>query len=129
MEFPPELTYCQTHEWVKQQDSDTLLIGISDFAQSELGDVVYVELPAVGEQVKQGDPFCSLESVKAVSDVYAPLSGEVLAINQALADDPSLLNSAPYTDGWLIALKPEDGAQVANPLSADEYRSQVTEGG
>lgn len=129
MNLPSELRYSSSHEWVRQQDDSTVFIGITDFAQGELGDVVFVDFPKVGASFKLDDALCTLESVKAVSDLYAPVSGEVTAVNQALLENPSLINDDCYSDGWLLALKPEDAqvmeAEIQQLLSADDYRKQV----
>ncbi|PSQ38645.1 glycine cleavage system protein H, partial [Halobacteriales archaeon SW_5_70_135] len=100
-ETPAELRYLETHEWARR-DGDTVRVGITDFAQDELGDVVFVELPAVGESVAAGDAFGVIESIKAVSDLYAPVSGEVVAVNEALFDRPELVNESPFEDGWML---------------------------
>ncbi len=104
---PDELVYAKTHEWVRV-DGDEVTVGISDYAQSALGDVVFAELPDVGRTLTMGEPFGVVESVKAASDVYAPVSGEVTAINEALLDAPETVNSDPYADGWMLKLKPTD---------------------
>jgi glycine cleavage system H protein len=104
MEFPEELKYTEEHEWVMVED-DVVTVGITDFAQDQLGDVVFVELPAVGTMVELGKPFGVVESVKAVSDVYAPVSGEVVEINEELPDAPETINTSPYDDGWMLKIK------------------------
>ena len=104
---PDELLYAKTHEWVRV-DGDEVRVGISDYAQSALGDVVFAELPDVGRKLTMGEPFGVVESVKAASDVYAPISGEVTAINDALLDTPETVNSDPYSDGWMLKIKPTD---------------------
>jgi glycine cleavage system H protein len=104
---PDELLYAKTHEWVRI-DGDEVTVGISDYAQSALGDVVFAELPDVGRKLSIGEPFGVVESVKAASDVYAPVSGEVTAINEALLDAPETVNGDPYNDGWMLKLKPTD---------------------
>lgn len=111
--FPDDLRYTDDHEWAKQ-DGDTIKIGISDFAQDQLGDIVFVELPAVGDAFDKGGEFGTVESVKAVSELYMPMGGEIVAINEALEDTPESVNNAPYTDGWMIEIKPD------NP---DEYNA------
>ncbi len=105
---PQNLKYAKTHEWTRLDGPDEVTVGITDYAQHALGDVVFVELPEIGQVVSQGDSFGVVESVKAASDVYAPLSGEVIMINEALLDAPELLNSDPYGDGWMIKLRPSD---------------------
>ncbi|MFQ5636929.1 MAG: glycine cleavage system protein GcvH [bacterium] len=123
MNLPEELYYTSEHEWVRL-DGDKATIGITDYAQSELGDIVFVELPAVGEMTTQGEPFGTIEAVKAVSDLFAPLTGEVVAINTKLEESPELVNSEPYGEGWLIKLKVVD-AKAEGLLSAEEYGTQI----
>ncbi len=105
--FPDDLRYTKDHEWAKQ-DGDTIKIGISAYAQDQLGDIVFVELPAVGDTFDKGGEFGTVESVKAVSELYMPMGGEIAAINEALEDTPESVNNAPYTDGWMIEIKPGD---------------------
>ena len=123
-DLPDELRYLESHEWTTT-DSDTVKIGITDFAQDELGDVVFVELPAVGDEVEAGSAFGVIESIKAVSDLYAPVSGEVTAVNEALFDQPELVNDDPFGEGWMLEVAPSDDA-FDDLLSADEYRDQTT---
>lgn len=122
--IPSELKYTKTHEWV-QLDGDVATIGITDFAQSELGDVVYVDLPTPGRALSAGDSFGSVESVKTVSEVYAPIGGTVLEVNEALGAQSELINSDPYGKGYLIKIKVADAAQVADLLDADTYSQSV----
>ena len=122
-EYPDELRYLETHEWTTTDDPAR--VGISAFAQDELGDVVFVELPDEGATVRKGSSFGVVESIKAVSDLYAPLSGEVTAVNEALFDRPELVNEDPYGDGWMIELAPADGDELDDLLSAEEYRGRV----
>ena len=124
MELPEDLRYTSEHEWIRL-DGDEGTLGITDFAQEQLGDVVYVELPDVGTQIIQGDTFGTIESVKAVSDLYAPVSGEVLERNEALSDAPELVNTSPYGDGWLLKVRVEELAQVDMLLDAASYRSET----
>lgn len=119
---PPELKYTESHEWVRI-DNDTAVIGITDFAQSELGDVVYVELPTVGRMLSKGDVFGSVESVKTVSDIYAPVSGEVIAVNEALSARSELVNSNPYDDGFLIKVRLKDQSELEFLIDAGAYTS------
>ncbi|NOY12351.1 MAG: glycine cleavage system protein GcvH [Deltaproteobacteria bacterium] len=121
MEFPDELKYTEDHEWVLVAD-EIATIGITDFAQDQLGDVVFVELPEVGDQLETGKPLGVVESVKAVSDVYAPLSGEVVEINSALPDEPEMLNTSPYEDGWMIKIKLADPAELDGLMDAAGYQ-------
>lgn len=123
-ETPDELYYLETHEWV-QLENGTARIGITDFAQDELGDIVFVELPGVGETTERGEPFGVIESIKAVSDLYAPLSGEVTATNDALADAPELVNDDPYGDGWMIDISVTDESELDSLLDASTYDDQI----
>jgi glycine cleavage system H protein len=125
-EIPEELSYTAKDEWVRRE-GNRVVIGVTDFAQNQLGDIVFVEFPEVGSAIEAGVPFGTIESVKAVSDLFAPLSGEVLAINELLEDQPELVNEACYGDGWLIALRPDDPKAVDALLNAASYRSSVTE--
>jgi len=123
-DVPDELNYLESHEWTTTND-DTVRVGITDFAQDELGDVVFVELPAVGDEVEAGSAFGVIESIKAVSDLYAPVSGEVTAVNDDLFDQPELVNDDPFGDGWMLEIKPSDDA-FDDLLSAEAYREQTT---
>jgi len=123
-DVPTDRRYLESHEWISV-DGDTARIGISDFAQDELGDVVFVELPSVGEDLAAGDAFGVVESIKAVSDIYTPVSGTVTATNDALGDQPELLNDDPYGDGWLIELEISDREELEALLSPDTYRDQI----
>jgi glycine cleavage system H protein len=119
--IPNELKYVASHEWIREEGEGVVTIGITEHAQDLLGDVVFVELPEVGDTVSAGDDAGVVESVKAASDVYAPLSGEVVAINEALEDSPELVNSDPYGDGWFFKLKLSDTAELDDLLDADGY--------
>jgi glycine cleavage system H protein len=121
---PEELKYASSHEWARL-DGDIVTVGISDHAQEALGDLVYVELPSVGDSVQAGDEAGVVESVKAASDIYAPVSGEIVEINEALADTPETVNSAPYTDGWLYRIRISDASELDKLLTADEYAAQA----
>ena len=121
---PEELKYAASHEWARL-DGDIVTVGITDHAQDALGDLVYVELPNVGDAVQAGDEAGVVESVKAASDIYAPVSGEIVEINEALADAPETVNSAPYTDGWLYRIRISDASELDKLLSADEYAAQA----
>ena len=125
-QIPDELQYTQEDEWVRQE-GDAVLIGVTDFAQNQLGDIVFVELPEVGASTEAGAPFGTIESVKAVSDLFAPLTGEVLEINEALEEQPELVNEACYGDGWLIKLRPTDPDELEGLLDAAAYRSSVSD--
>ena len=122
--FPENLQYTKDHEWLRVESGEGT-IGITDFAQNALGDVVYVELPKVGDSFEQGDPFGSVESVKSVSELFIPVSGEITAINEKLLDEPELVNSSPYQDGWMIKLKIKNAGEVDSLLSALEYEDFV----
>ena len=124
MDFPDDLKYTEEHEWVLIED-DVATIGITDFAQDQLGDVVFVELPDVGDELESGKALGVVESVKAVSDVYSPLSGEVVEINEELPDEPELLNTSPYEDGWMIKLKISDPSELDSLMDASDYQDFV----
>ncbi len=121
---PEGLRYTKDHEWAKL-DGDLLIVGITDYAQDQLGDVVFIELPPAGKQVESGQSFGVIEAVKTVSDLYAPVSGEVVEVNLALADQPGLVNQAPYEGGWMIKLRPKNPADVNALLDAKDYASLV----
>ena len=121
---PSDLKYVKSHEWIRVA-GDTVTIGITDHAQAELTDVVFVELPAVGRKVKTGESCAVVESVKTASDIYAPVSGEVVAANDQLAKHPELVNTAPYGDGWFLKLKLADSAELGGLMSADDYSKQI----
>ena len=123
MAVPEDLQYTKSHEWVRTQD-DTVTIGITDHAQEELGDVVFVELPDVGATIAAGDSFGTVESVKAVSDLYTPVGGEVVEVNSSLEDAPEKINDDPYGEGWIVKL---GTSEVADLLSPDEYEKVVEE--
>jgi glycine cleavage system H protein len=126
MEFPEGLKFSKEHEWVLVEGK-TATIGITEFAQEELGDIVYVELPEVGEKIVKDDPFGAVESVKAVSDVYAPVSGTVLEINDLLPDNPETINDDPYGDGWMVRVEMTDMDDLKDLLSAEEYAEYVAQ--
>ncbi|MEP4486373.1 glycine cleavage system protein GcvH [Marinobacter alexandrii] len=124
---PSELKYASSHEWARLEEDGTVTIGISDHAQEALGDVVFVELPEVGDSLAAGDEAGVVESVKAASDLYAPVGGEVLEINGVLEDEPETVNSDPYNDGWFFRLQPSDTAELDKLLGADEYAAHCEE--
>jgi glycine cleavage system H protein len=126
MEFPEGLKYSKEHEWVLVE-GNTATIGITEFAQEELGDIVYVELPEVGEKIVKDDPFGAVESVKAVSDVYAPVSGTVLETNDVLADNPETINDDPYGDGWMIRVELSDQDDLKDLMDEVEYAEYVAQ--
>ncbi|REJ71242.1 MAG: glycine cleavage system protein GcvH [Proteobacteria bacterium] len=118
---PSELYYAKTHEWVRREEDGTVTVGITEHAQDALGDVVYVETPEVGDSIAAGDQAGVVESVKAASDIYAPVTGEVIAINEALEDAPETVNSDAFNDGWFFKLQPEDMGELDALMSAEEY--------
>lgn len=125
MEVPKELLYTKEHEWIRV-DGDIATVGITAYAAGELGDVVFVELPAVGAQTKQMEPFGTIEAVKAVSDLFAPVSGQVVEVNETLSDKPEVVNSDPYGEGWMIKVKMADKAELNNLLSPEAYQAQIS---
>ncbi|HXR25838.1 MAG TPA: glycine cleavage system protein GcvH [Candidatus Binataceae bacterium] len=124
MEIPEGLKYSKEHEWVATEDS-VATIGITDYAQDQLGEVVYIELPAVGDKVSKDDPFGVVESVKAVSDIYAPISGTVTEVNQELVESPEMVNEDPYGDGWLIKIRIADLVELDDLMDGAEYQELV----
>lgn len=128
-EVPENLRYTSEHEWVRLEDDGSVVIGITDHAQEALGELVYVEVPEAGHQYAKGDACVVVESVKAASDVYAPVSGECADINGALADEPELVNASPYEDGWLIRLNPTDPAELDELMTAEAYSQFLIDSG
>ena len=126
MAFPDDLKYSREHEWARVE-GDRAVVGITDYAQRELGEIVYVELPEVGSEVEQTESFGTVESVKAVSDLYAPISGEVVEVNEALEDDPGLVNTDAYGEGWMLVVEISDADELADLMSAEEYAAFVEE--
>lgn len=125
MNFPQELKYTQDHEWVRIEADGTAVIGITDFAQHELGDIVYVDIATVGQSLSKGDVFGSVEAVKTVSDLFMPIDGEVLEINDDVEKSPELVNTEPYERGWIVKVKPADAAQNDDLLAADAYKELI----
>ena len=121
-EVPESLRYAETHEWVRQEDDGTVTIGITDHAQEQLGDLVFIELPELGRTVDSNEEFAVVESVKAASDVYSPIAGDVISVNEALTESPELVNQDAYGEGWLVRLKPETPAAVDNLMDATAYK-------
>ncbi|MFQ5646737.1 MAG: glycine cleavage system protein GcvH [bacterium] len=117
---PEDFKYSEEHTWLSLE-GDHVISGITDYAQQELGDIVFIELPESGEEVVKGESFGTIESVKAVSDLYAPVSGEIIEVNSALEDSPEIINERPYGDGWIISIKPSDTSEIEELLSAAEY--------
>ncbi|MFJ7731851.1 glycine cleavage system protein GcvH [Lysinibacillus sp. NPDC097231] len=126
MSTPKDLRYSEEHEWVKVEDGK-VRIGISHFAQSELGDIVFVELPQVGDEIKTDDPFGSVESVKTVSELYAPISGTVVEVNADLEDSPEFVNESPYEKAWMIVVEPADASEVEKLMTAEQYEEMIAE--
>lgn len=126
MSTPKDLRYSEEHEWVKLEDGK-VRIGISHFAQSELGDIVFVELPQVGDEIKTDDPFGSVESVKTVSELYAPISGTVVEVNADLEDSPEFVNESPYEKAWMIVVEPADASEIENLMTAEQYEELIAE--
>ena len=124
MEVPSDLKFLKSHEWVRVE-GQTARVGISDYAQQELNDIVFVDLPEKGKEVKAGDPVCVIESTKAASDVYTPLTGTITAINEALNDDPALVNSSAYDQGWLYEIRVQEVSELDQLLSPDEYQAAI----
>jgi glycine cleavage system H protein len=126
MEFPEDLKYSKEHEWVLVE-ANVATVGITDYAQEQLGDIVFVELPAVGDKVSKEDAFGVVESVKAVSDIFAPVSGKVLEVNDDLPENPEMLNEDPYGDGWIIKIEMNDREELQDLMTAAEYEEYVAE--
>ncbi|MCK4523436.1 glycine cleavage system protein GcvH [candidate division WOR-3 bacterium] len=126
MNIPKELKYRKTHEWVKI-DGDTAIQGITDFAQSELSDIAFIELPQIEDKVKAGESCGTIEAVKAVSDLYAALSGEIVETNDKLGSNPEMINESPYTDGWFFKIKISDASEIDNLMNAEDYEKFLAE--
>lgn len=126
MSIPKDLRYSQDHEWVKVE-GDKVKVGITEFAQSELGDIVFVELPEPGDKIEAGQPFGSVESVKTVSELYAPIGGTVVEINEELSDSPEFVNESPYEKAWMIVIEPTDATEVDKLMTAEQYEEMTKE--
>lgn len=126
MSIPKELRYSEEHEWVKVE-GDKVRVGITDFAQHELGDIVFVELPEVGSEVTSNEPFGSVESVKTVSELYAPVSGKVVEINEELSDSPEFVNESPYEKAWMIVIELSNTSELDELLTAEQYEEMTSE--
>lgn len=124
-EIPGDLKFLKSHEWARAEDSGLVRVGISDHAQAQLGDVVYVELPEIGASVQAGNGVATVESVKAASDIYSPVSGEIVEINESLTDKPETINEDAYGEGWLFAVRPSDRGELDELLDADAYAEQI----
>ncbi|MEE8528035.1 MAG: glycine cleavage system protein GcvH [Gammaproteobacteria bacterium] len=125
--IPTELRYAKTHEWARLEDDGTVVVGISDHAQSALGDLVFVEVPEAGTEVASGDACAIVESVKAASDVYSPIAGEIIAANEALGDAPEMINQDPYGDGWIMRMNPADAGEIGEIMDAEAYEAFLEE--
>ncbi len=126
MNIPSDLHYTKDHEWLKV-DGDEALIGITDYAQGELGDIVFIELPEIGINVIRGEAFGTIEAVKAAADMYSPITGEIIAVNGQLDDSPELINQDPYGEGWILRIRISDNEEIETLLSADEYMKLIDE--
>ena len=126
MSVPTNFRYTEDHEWVKLEDGKAV-IGITEFAQSELGDIVFVELPAVGDEIGAGESFGSVESVKTVSELYLPIAGKILEVNENLEDSPELVNESPYEQAWMVVVEPANEADVESLLTAEQYQEAIAE--
>jgi len=124
MNIPAELKYTQDHEWIRVE-GDTAVVGVTDYAQGELGDVVFVEIETEGEELDKGETFGTVEAVKTVSDLFMPVGGEVAEVNEALEDEPELVNKDPYGDGWMVKIKIGDKSELEDLLSADDYKKMI----
>ncbi|HEU4940071.1 MAG TPA: glycine cleavage system protein GcvH [Candidatus Eisenbacteria bacterium] len=124
MNVPRELRYTKEHEWIRVEGGEAV-VGVTDYAQGELGDVIFVELPAPGSKIAQMKPFGTIDAVKTVSDLFAPVSGEIVAVNGALKDDPALVNRSPYKDGWMVRIRLDSPAEVNALLTAEDYEKTL----
>ncbi|WP_347548928.1 glycine cleavage system protein GcvH [Pseudalkalibacillus hwajinpoensis] len=127
MNLPKDFRYSEEHEWVQVQEDGNVRIGITDFAQSELGDIVFVELPEEGDKIESDEPFGSVESVKTVSELYAPISGKVLSVNEELEDSPEFVNDSPYEKAWMVVVEPSEPSQIEELMTPEAYEKMVSE--
>ncbi|MCP9755920.1 glycine cleavage system protein GcvH [Lacihabitans sp. CCS-44] len=125
MNFPADLRYTEEHEWIKIESGNVALVGITDFAQSELGDIVFVEIETEGDNLEENDIFGTIEAVKTVSDLFLPVAGKVLEVNPSLSDEPELVNNSPYEGGWLIRMEVSDMSDLEKLMDADSYKSSI----
>lgn len=123
MEFPKNIRYSEDHEWIRVEENNEAVIGITDFAQSELGDIVFVDIPEVGVELSKGEVFGSIEAVKTVSDLILPASGELLSVNEKLEATPEIINHKPYNDGWIIRIRLQDPTEVEQLMTAEQYEA------
>ena len=126
MNVPDALKYCDSHEWVKSDNGDIVTVGISDYAQLAMTELVYVELPEVGRSFAANDEIAVVESVKSASDIYCPVAGEVVEVNEALVDNPAMVNESPFDDGWLFKIKMSDSSQIDSLMDAAEYAKKIS---
>lgn len=126
MNFPENLKYTSEHEWVRME-GDVAYVGITDYAQEQLGDIVFVDVPTIGETLKEGETFGTIEVVKTISDLFLPISGEILELNEKLEETPELVNTDPYGEGWIIKVNPSDKSEFDNLLSAEAYKKLINE--
>ncbi|RME89336.1 MAG: glycine cleavage system protein GcvH [Candidatus Hydrogenedentota bacterium] len=124
-QIPEDLQYTEEHEWVQFTSEDEVVVGITDYAQDSLGDIVFVELPEANSEVEKGSSVATIESVKAVSDIYAPLSGTITAVNEAVTSDPGIINKSPYEEGWLFKIKVSNPAEKEELLTAEAYKNHI----
>ena len=124
MNIPQSLKYTKEHEWVRE-DSDTVTVGITDHAQGELGDIIFVEFPAIGQKIEKDEPCGTIEAVKTVADLFAPISGTVIEINETLDDSPESVNNDPYGDGWMVKVSVSEPGELDNLMSADQYQEMI----
>ena len=124
MNIPQSLKYTKEHEWVRE-DGDTVTVGITDHAQGELGDIIFVEFPEIGQKIERDDPFGTIEAVKTVADLFAPISGTVIEINETLDDSPESVNQDPYGDGWMVKVSVSEAGELDSLMSADQYQEMI----
>jgi len=122
--LPDDVHYAESHEWARDEE-DTVVVGVNDYAQDQLGDIVFVELPEIGDTFEKGEEFGTLESVKAVSEIYMPVTGKITATNETLADEPELVNQEPYNSGWLIEIEPDDPDEIQALMTSSEYMEML----
>ena len=123
--FPEDLYYAEDHEWAKIEEGGLVRMGITDYAQKQLGDIVYIELPEIGDTVLQSDPIGIIESVKAVADIFSPISGEVMEVNKVIIESPEIVNESPYEDGWMLVIKVKDKSEIGSLLDSKQYEELV----
>ena len=122
--LPDNVHYTETHEWVRDEE-ETVVAGVGDYAQDQLGDIVFVELPGIGDTFEKGEEFGTLESVKAVSEIYLPVAGKIVAINEALSEEPELVNQEPYNSGWMVEIEPDDPDEIQTLMTSSEYMEML----